>query len=101
MRSPTVYILSNRARGTLYVGVTSDLARRMEAHRTGSLPGFASKHRLHRLVYMEVHRAMREAIRREKQVKEWHRVWKLRLIEDSNPEWRDLADELRAREDDR
>jgi putative endonuclease len=94
MRNPVVYILSNQTRGTLYVGVTSALAARIAAHRSGAIPGFASWYGLRRLVYVEQHRTMEEAIRREKQLKEWHRAWKLRLIEEFNPEWRDLADEL-------
>jgi putative endonuclease len=90
-RQPAVYILANRRLGTLYTGVTSDLARRIWEHRNGTLPGFTRRYRVHLLVYYECHREMRQAIAREKQIKNWNREWKIRLIEGMNPEWRDLA----------
>jgi putative endonuclease len=91
---PTVYILASGRRGTLYVGVTSAPVHRIAQHRSGVIPGFTQRHRVHLLVYVEFHARMIDAIRREKQIKEWKRVWKLELIERANPEWRDLSDEL-------
>jgi putative endonuclease len=90
-RCPAVYILASRTHGTLYIGVTSDLVKRIWQHRTGAMPGsFTSAHGVDRLVYFEVHGAMREAIAREKQLKRWNRAWKIELIERSNPAWDDL-----------
>lgn len=89
-REPCVYILASRMRGTLYVGVTSDIAARVAQHRDGTGSEFATKYRVHRLVYAEIHATMQEAIAREKQLKSWQRAWKIRLIEEANPEWRDL-----------
>ena len=87
---PTVYILASDRNGTLYIGVTSALLRRIHQHREGLVPGFTRKYRVHRLVWFEQHADMLSAIRREKQLKEWRRRWKLDLIEGANPEWRDL-----------
>jgi len=78
----------------LYVGVTSDIVRRVHQHRTGETGGFVRDYSVHRLVYAEFHTSMTEAIRREKQIKEWRRAWKLALIEKGNPLWRDLYDNL-------
>jgi putative endonuclease len=75
-----------------YIGVTSDIAGRISVHIQGRLPGFTSKYRVHHLVYYEMHEAMEAAIRREKQLKKWNRLLKLRLIEQANPEWIDLFD---------
>jgi putative endonuclease len=86
-----VYILASRKHGTLYVGVTSDLPKRIYEHRTGDIPGFTRKHNIKRLVYLEQHEDIEAAIRREKQVKEWQRDWKIALIERDNPDWDDLA----------
>ena len=94
IRSPCVYILASRKHGTLYVGVTSDLSRRIEAHRSDSVAGFTEKYRVHRLVYAEPHETMEAAITREKQIKKWERAWKVRLIEQENPEWADLASRM-------
>ena len=90
-RNPCVYILASQKRGTLYIGVTSDLAQRLYQHRNGLLPGFTRDHHVHRLVWAERHTAMSDAIGREKQLKRWHRQWKINLIEADNPDWRDLA----------
>ena len=89
-----IYILANKRNGTLYVGVTGDLIRRVYQHREGTTGGFTHKYGVKRLVYFEVCEDAYEAIRREKQLKAWKRNWKLELIEKSNPDWRDLYDEL-------
>jgi putative endonuclease len=93
MKQPVVYILASEPYGTLYTGVTSDLAARIEAHRNGSVDGFTKQYRVHTLVYFEVHSEMYEAIQREKRLKKWNRAWKIRLIEEMNPEWKDLGSE--------
>jgi len=89
-----VYILTNRRNGTLYVGVTRDIVRRIEEHRSGKVAGFTRKHGLHRLVHIENFSTALDAITREKQLKRWRRRWKLELIEKTNPYWRDLAENL-------
>jgi putative endonuclease len=89
-RSPCVYILASRRNGTLYIGVTSDLFKRIGLHKQDLIEGFTKKYRVHRLVYYEMHPTMEAAIRREKQLKEWRRAWKIRLIESMNPQWIDL-----------
>lgn len=91
MKQPVVYILASKPYGTLYVGVTSALASRIEAHRNGSVDGFTKRYGVHTLVYFEVHADMYEAIQREKRLKKWNRAWKIRLIEETNPEWKDLS----------
>ena len=91
MKQPVVYILASEPYGTLYIGVTSDLARRIEAHRNGCVDGFTKEHGIHTLVYFEAHDDMYEAIQREKRLKKWNRAWKIRLIEEMNPEWKDLS----------
>jgi putative endonuclease len=83
-------VLASRRNGTLYTGVTSDPVRRIWEHRNGLVEGFTERYGVHRLVYFEVHGSMAEAIQREKRIKRWRRVWKIELIEESNPEWRDL-----------
>jgi putative endonuclease len=90
-RNPCVYILASAPRGTIYIGVTSDLPGRIHQHRHGVTGGFASKYHTYRLVYFEMCDTMDAAIAREKQLKRWHRDWKLSLIERLNPEWNDLA----------
>ena len=85
-----VYIMASQRNGTTYIGVTNDLTRRAYEHRENLLPGFSSKYRTNRLVYYEPYPDVRTAIMREKQLKKWKRVWKTDLIEQSNPEWRDL-----------
>ena len=89
-----VYILCNRPKGVLYVGVTNDLARRMWEHRTKVVPGFTSKSGVAVLVYYEEYRSILEARERERAVKHWRRAWKFKLIETVNPSWRDLYDDL-------
>jgi putative endonuclease len=89
-----VYILTNRPNGTLYVGVTSDLLKRIWEHKTGAAAGFTKKYGLKRLVYFEPHATIEDAIRREKAIKAWLRAWKIRLITASNPEWADLYETL-------
>ena len=90
---PYLYILASKRNGTLYIGVTSDLLRRIGEHRAGIIPGFTARYGVKRLVYLEAHSSMTEAIRRERQMKEWQRLWKLRLIERDNPRWRDLFED--------
>ena len=94
MRGGWVYIMTNRPNGTLYVGVTNDIARRAWEHREGMVEGFTKRYGLTRLVYAERHDDIREAIRREKAIKSWRRAWKVRLIHESNPGWDDLFDTL-------
>jgi len=89
-----VYILASQRNGTLYVGVTNDLVRRVWEHKQDAVPGFTKRHQIHTLVHYEVHEEIAEAIAREKRVKRWLRKWKLELIERNNPEWRDLYDSL-------
>jgi putative endonuclease len=89
-----IYILASRRRGTLYIGVTSDLIRRVHEHRNGLVEGFTNKYGVKRLVYYELARDAETALSRERQMKKWNRVWKLRLIEKNNPEWMDLYDTL-------
>jgi putative endonuclease len=89
-KQPCVYILASRRNGTLYVGVTSDLIKRVFQHRNGFIEGFTKRYGVHHLVWYELHEQMESAILREKQIKRWPRVAKLGLIERSNPEWRDL-----------
>ena len=90
MKQPAVYILASKRNGTLYVGVTSDLAVRVWQHRNDIVEGFTKKHGVHMLVYFELHDDMESAIVREKRLKKWNRAWKLRLIEEMNPDWNDL-----------
>jgi putative endonuclease len=90
-RKPCVYIVASQPRGTLYIGVTSDLPGRLWQHREGALPGFTSRHAVKRLVWFERHGEMESAISREKQLKNWRRQWKINLIEETNPHWADLA----------
>lgn len=85
-----VYIMTNQKHGTLYVGMTNDLPRRVLEHQQGMVDGFTRKYRLQRLVYAEQYQWVQEAIAREKQLKHWKRAWKLKLVDDMNPEWRDL-----------
>jgi putative endonuclease len=91
---PCVYILATRRNGTLYVGVTSDLGRRISEHKEDLLEGFTGRYGIHSLVYAEFHATMEEAILREKRIKTWRRSWKIMLIEQMNPTWRDLFGEL-------
>jgi putative endonuclease len=86
-----VYMLASKRNGTLYVGVTNDLARRIAEHKDKVVPGFTRRHRVDILVWYEVHVDINDAIAREKQIKGWNRAWKLRLIEKDNSGWNDLA----------
>ena len=94
MRSFYVYITASGKNGTLYIGVTSDLQRRVNEHKAGEIPGFTQQYRVHILVYYEEFHDMYSAITREKQLKKWKREWKISLIEKENPEWRDLSNEF-------
>ena len=89
-----VYILANKRNGTLYIGVTNNLVRRVYEHKNDLIEGFTKKYRIHHLVYYEMTNDVKSAIEREKRLKKWNRKWKLELIEKMNPQWRDLYDEL-------
>ena len=93
MKLPCVYILASQRNGTLYVGVTSDIHRRMSQHKKGLIPGFSKRYNVTCLVYYETFGSMDAAIIREKRLKEWHRAWKIRLIQSMNPEWTDLFED--------
>ena len=92
MKDYYVYILASKRNGTLYIGVTNDLLRRVSEHRSGLVEGFTRDHGIRHLVYFEQSPNVAAAITREKQLKKWNRQWKLRLIEQANPYWRDLFD---------
>ena len=92
--SPCVYILASGRNGTLYIGVTGSLEDRVSRHKQDLVAGFTKRYGVHCLVYYEMHATMPEAIRWEKQLKKWNRAWKIRLIEEMNPEWIDLFDEF-------
>lgn len=85
-----VYIIASKRNGTLYIGVTNNLTKRIFEHKNNLLEGFTQKYQIHRLVYYEETNSISSAIFREKQLKKWNRAWKLKLIEDNNPEWNDL-----------
>ena len=91
---PAVYILASQRNGTLYVGVTSNLVKRVWEHKNNQVDGFTKKYHVHRLVWYETHVLMESAIGREKAIKEWKRSWKLALIEATNPHWQDLYETL-------
>ena len=95
-KSSYVYILASAPYGTLYVGVTADLVRRVWEHREGAVAGFTKQYDVARLVWYEVHTDLYEAIRREKQIKGWKRAWKVRMIEEMNIRWRDLYADFTA-----
>lgn len=94
MKQPCVYLLANRRNGTLYIGVTSDLVKRVWEHKQNFVGGFTKKYVVHDLVWYEQHENMIAAIAREKALKEWKRAWKLELIEQANPDWKDLYESL-------
>jgi putative endonuclease len=94
MKQPAVYILASGWRRTLYLGVTSDLVKRVWEHKTQAVDGFTRKYCVHDLVWFEQHLSMESAIVREKAVKAWKREWKIELVEKSNPDWRDLYKSL-------
>jgi len=93
-RQPAVYILASKRNGTLYVGVTSDLIKRVWEHKNNVVKGFTERYSAHQLVWYELHETMESAIRKEKMLKNWKRAWKLELIERSNPNWQDLYEEV-------
>ncbi len=89
-----VYILASKRNGTLYIGVTNNLLKRVDQHKEGIAEGFTKKYGVHKLVYYEVFNRIQDAITREKRMKKWNRQWKIELIEKSNPNWEDLFDRL-------
>ena len=91
-----VYMLASQPNGTLYIGMTDDLVRRVWEHRTGAVPGFTRKYGVKILVWFEQHETREAALMRERQLKKWNRAWKLELIERQNTSWRDLWDELHS-----
>ena len=93
-RIPCVYILASQPRGTLYIGVTSNLPGRVWQHKNDQVEGFTRRYRIHTLVWYKVHGEMESAILREKSLKAWKREWKLEIIETTNPVWRDLYEDL-------
>ena len=96
MREPCVYLLASRRDGALYLGVTSNLPKRVWEHRNHFVDGFTTKYGIRRLVWFERHETMESAIAREKSIKKWKRAWKIELIEAMNPEWCDLFDDFTA-----
>ncbi|MBD3618085.1 MAG: GIY-YIG nuclease family protein [Chromatiales bacterium] len=94
MKQPAVYLLASKRNGTLYAGVTSNLIQRIWQHKQHLVEGFTKKYDVTQLVWYELHPTMETAIQREKQIKRWKRAWKLKLIEDSNPDWMDLYEDL-------
>ena len=93
-KQPAVYILASKRNGTLYIGVTSNLIKRIWEHKNNLVQGFTKQYNVHDLVWYELHENMESAILREKMLKEWKRTWKLELIESSNPNWHDLYDTI-------
>jgi putative endonuclease len=94
IKQPAVYILASQKGGTLYIGVTSDLIQRVWLHRQGCVSSFTKKYHVNQLVYFELCSDINAAIIREKQLKKWNRLWKIRLIEQTNPNWNDLWSEI-------
>ncbi len=94
MKQGYVYIMANKPQGTLYIGVTSDIIKRVYEHKNDFVDGFTRKYELKSLVYYEVFDEIAEAIKREKQLKEWQRKWKIELIEKQNPKWEDLYETI-------
>jgi putative endonuclease len=94
MRNYYIYILASQRNGTLYIGVTNDLIRRIQQHKNNEIEGFTKKYNIKLLVHYEQTNDIAVAIAREKQLKAWNRIWKLRLIEENNPEWRDLYKDI-------
>jgi putative endonuclease len=90
MRQYYVYIMASKRNGTLYIGVTNNLVKRVYEHKIDLVRGFTQKYRVHNLVYYEIYSHIYDAIAREKRMKKWKREWKIQLIEKSNPQWRDL-----------
>ena len=94
VKQPAVYILASKKNGTLYIGVTSDLAKRIWEHKNAMVEGFSKRYGVRNLVWYEVHETMESAITREKRLKDWKRAWKLELIESTNPNWQDLYETI-------
>ncbi len=94
MKEYFVYIMASNKNGTLYIGVTSDLKKRIYEHKNDLVPGFTNRYKVHNLVYFEVINDIREALLREKRLKKWKREWKIKLIEKNNPSWKDLYEGL-------
>jgi len=94
MKQPCVYLLASKRNGTLYCGVTSDLVKRVWEHKHDMAKGFTSRYGVHRLVWYEAHESMESAIVREKRIKNWKRPWKIDLIEEKNPDWKDLYEQV-------
>ena len=94
MKQPCIYILTNKPNGILYTGVTSHLKQRIWQHKNKLVDGFTRKYNCHRLVYFELHGDMEAAVSREKQIKNWKRAWKISLIEQINPQWKDLWEDI-------
>ena len=94
MKSYYIYIMASRRNGTLYIGITNDIVRRVYEHKNNFIDGFTSKYGIHNLVYYEQFDNIESAIQREKQLKKWNRKWKLELIERANPNWKDLYEDL-------
>ena len=97
-KQPCVYLLASRRNGTLYAGVTSDLVGRTWQHREHVVEGFSKRYEVTRLVWYELHLTMESAIQREKRIKKWNRAWKVRLIDETNPSWRDLWPDITGQE---
>ena len=89
-----IYILTNKPNGTLYIGVTSDLVKRIYEHKNNFVDGFSKKYNTKQLIYYEIFESIEEAIKREKQLKKWNRSWKIELIENFNKSWKDLYDDI-------
>jgi putative endonuclease len=94
MKQPITYIISNKNNNVLYIGVTSHLQKRIWEHKEKLVAGFSKKYNVDKLVYFEIHTTMEDAILREKQLKKWNKDWKLRLIKEQNPNWRDLYEDI-------
>ena len=94
MKTYYVYIMASKRNGTLYIGVTDDLIKRVYQHKNDLIDGFTKKYGIHTLVYYESANDVDSAVQREKRLKKWNRIWKFRIIEQMNPEWRDLYDDL-------
>jgi putative endonuclease len=90
-KQPAAYILASKRNGTLYIGATSDLIKRVWEHKNGMVEGFTKRYSVHRLVWCEMHESIESAMTRERRIKEWKRAWKLKLIESANPEWEDFC----------
>ena len=94
MKKYYIYILASKRNGTLYIGITDNIARRIYEHRNNLIEGFTKKYGVHRLVYVEAYHYVWDALKREKQLKKWNRAWKIALIEKENPNWADLYETL-------